>query len=133
LVLVDTSVLIAYFKGIENPSTSRFQYILDNAIPFGITPLIYQELLQGAKSEKEFALLKEYLDTQKIYSLKDERESYAAAARIFFDCKKKGITVRSTNDCLIAQTAIENGLFLLHNDSEFERMSMVCPLKIFRH
>jgi predicted nucleic acid-binding protein len=43
----------------------------------------------------------------------------------------KGITVRSTADCLIAQIAIENKLLLLHNDRDFEAMSAVAPLKFF--
>ena len=41
----------------------------------------------------------------------------------------KGITVRSTVDCLIAQIAIENELLLLHNDRDFEAMAAVVPLK----
>jgi predicted nucleic acid-binding protein len=61
----------------------------------------------------------------------DERESYASAAKIYFKCRKKGITISSTIDCLIAQSAIENNLFLLHNDSDFDRISKVVGLKIF--
>ena len=65
------------------------------------------------------------------FGLLDEKESYAAAARIYFDCRKKGITVNSTVDCLIAQTAIENDLTLLHNDADFDRMRKVALLKIY--
>lgn len=130
MVLVDTSVMIDYLQGNENDAVLRFQYALDNGIPFGITPLIYQEVLQGIKTEREFDKVKGYLDTQRFYILKDERESYASAARIYFKCRKKGITVGSTIDCLIAQSAIENNLLLLHNDSDFDRISKVVGLKI---
>jgi hypothetical protein len=37
----------------------------------------------------------------------------------------------SSIDCLIAQTAIEHGLFLLHNDSDFDRIAQVSELKVF--
>lgn len=131
MVLVDTSVLIAYLKATENNSTRRFQYVLDNNIVFGINSLIYQEVLQGVKSEKDLLSVKKYLDTQRFYGLKDQRESYAAAARIYYSCRKRGITVNSTIDCLIAQTAIENNLFLLHNDSDFDRIATVINLKNF--
>ena len=131
MVLVDTSVIIDYFQGNENNAILRFQYILDNNIPFGINSLIYQEVLQGAKTEKDFDKIKKYLKTQKFYSLKDEKESYASAARIYFKCKKKGITINSTIDCIIAQTAIENNLYLLHNDSDFDNITKVVDLKIF--
>ena len=131
MVLVDTSVLIAYLTAFENTATRRFQYVLDNKIVFGINAFIYQEILQGVKSEKDFLRVKKYLDTQRFYGLNDQRESYAAAARTYYRCRKKGITINSTIDCLIAQTAIENNLFLLHNDVDFKRMATVIGLKIF--
>jgi predicted nucleic acid-binding protein len=131
LILVDTSVMIDYLTGNENDAIYKFQYILDNNIPFGITPFIYQEVLQGVKTEKDFDTAKRYLDTQRFYSLKDEKESFASAAKIYFKCRKKGITINSAIDCLIAQTAIENNLFLLHNDSDFHNIAKVVNLKMF--
>ncbi len=131
MILVDTSILIDYLRGIENEPARRFQYVLDRNLPFGISSVVYQEVLQGVKSERDFQTVKRYLDTQKFYGLKDEKESYAAAAQIHQKCRKKGITIYSTIDCLIAQTAIENNLFLLHNDSDFDRMHKVIGLKMF--
>jgi len=131
VILVDTSVMIGFLQGDENDAVRRFQYVLDNKFTFGISSLIYQEVLQGVKTEKDFEKVKRYLDTQRFYSLKDIRESYASAAKIYFLCRKKGITLGSTIDCLIAQTAIENNLFLLQNDADFDRISKVVDLKIF--
>ena len=131
MVLVDTSVLIGYLRGDKNNAVLKFQYILDNKVPFGINSLIYQEVLQGVKTEKDFVKTKRYLDTQRFYSLKDEKESYAHAAKIYFYCRKKGLTIGSTIDCLIAQTAIENALLLLHNDPDFDNIAKIEDLKIF--
>lgn len=131
MVLVDTSVLIDYLQGVNNEPVEKFQSILDSDIPYGINSFIYQELLQGVKTEKAFDELREYLDTQRFYKLKDHKESFAEAALIYLKCRKKGITIRSTIDCAIAQTAIENNLVLLHNDSDFEKMAKVVNLKLF--
>lgn len=131
MVLVDTSVIIDYLRGSDNPPAAAFQKILDNDITFGINPFIYQEVLQGVKTEQQFTLVKEYLESQRWYFLKDWKESFAAAAGIYFACRRKGITIRSTIDCLIMQTAIENDLFLLHNDADFDAACMVVPLKVF--
>ena len=131
MILVDTSVLIDFFKGIKNPAEMRFKSILEQDIPFGITALIYQEVLQGAKSEKEYAGLKKYLSSQRFFHPQDPIETFAKAAGIYFRCRKKGVTVRSTVDCMIAQIAIENELLLLHNDKDFEAMAAVAPLKLF--
>ena len=130
MILVDTSVLIDLFKGRENEVTRRFRGLLQQQVPFGITSVIYQEILQGAKTEKEYATLKEYLSSQRFFHPKDPVESYARAASIYFTCRRKGITVRSTIDCLIAQIALEHDLFLLHNDSDFIAMAPVIGLRL---
>lgn len=131
MVLVDTSVIIGYLRGDTNDAVKRFQYVLDSTIPFGINSFIYQEVLQGVMSERDFSAVKKYLDTQRFYDLKDNKESFASAARIYFQCRKKGITIASTIDCLIAQTAIEHNLYLLHNDGDFDRMGKAVSLKVF--
>jgi predicted nucleic acid-binding protein len=131
MILVDTSVLIDFFKGSKNEATSRFKLILEQGLNFGITSNIFQEVLQGAKSEKEYKLLKRYLETQRFFHPKDPAESFAEAARIFFQCRQRGVTVRSTIDCLIAQVALDHDLLLLHSDQDFDLISRVIPLKIY--
>ena len=131
MILVDTSILIHFFKGVDNEGSRKFGTVLHRGIPFGINSLIFQEVLQGAGSEKEYLTLKKYLETQRFYHLKDPVDSFAKAAKIYLDCRKKGITIRSTIDCLIAQTALENDLSLLHEDNDFDLMAKVVPLKLF--
>jgi predicted nucleic acid-binding protein len=131
MILVDTSVLIHFFKGVDSESSRKFKIVLQRGIPFGVNSLIFQEVLQGAGSEKEYLTLRKYLETQRFYHLRDPIDSFAKAAKIYLDCRKKGITIRSTIDCLIAQTALENDLFLLHEDKDFDLMAKVIPLKFF--
>jgi predicted nucleic acid-binding protein len=131
MILVDTSVLIDFFKGSKNEAASRFKLILEQGLNFGITSHIFQEVLQGAKSEKEYNLLRRYLETQRFFQPKDPVDSFAEAARIFFQCRKRGLTIRSTIDCLIAQIALEYDLLLLHSDQDFHLMANVIPLKIY--
>jgi predicted nucleic acid-binding protein len=131
MILVDTSVLIDYLKGIKNKATERFEEILVKKIPFGINNFIYIELLQGSKTEKDFKTLKKYLDSQVFYDLKNGRESFAEAARMYLKLRQKGSSVSSSVDCLIARVAIENDIFLLHNDSDFDKVCNYFPLKIW--
>ncbi|NLI92251.1 MAG: PIN domain nuclease [Peptococcaceae bacterium] len=53
MILVDTSVLIDFFKGKADDKIKLFQKILTQDIPFGISCYTYQEILQGAKDEKD--------------------------------------------------------------------------------
>ena len=131
MILVDTSVLIGFFKGSKDEPISRFKLVLEQGLNFGITSHIFQEVLQGAKSDKEYNLLRRYLETQRFFHPKDPIDSFAEAARIFFNCRKKGLTIRSTIDCLIAQIALEHDLLLLHSDQDFHLMAKVIPLKIY--
>jgi len=125
VILIDTSVLIDYLKGKDNTATEKFQEILDISIPFGINSLIFQEVLQGARNTAEYNKLKEYLETLDFYELTKGRKSYEEAAYLNFQCRRSGVTVRSTIDLLIAQTAIEHSMPLLHNDSDFDHIAKV--------
>ena len=131
MILVDTSVLIDYFRGDENEATKKFQDVLERNLHFGINQLIYLEVLQGCRTEKDYKTLKKYLDTQVFHELKNGRDSYAEAAQMYLKLRKKGVTV-STIDCIIARMALENDLFLLHNDKDFTRISRFYPLKIWK-
>lgn len=132
MILVDTSVLIDFFRGAGSGPADRLREILASRTPFGISSVIYQEILQGAKSEKEYILLRDYLSTQRFFHPRDPVKSYEEAALIYFECRKKGVTVRSTIDCLIAQTALEQNLLLLHNDRDFDAMAPVIGLRVYR-
>ena len=125
MYLVDTSVWLGLFRQQETGAVHRLREILEQHIPFGISSVIYQELLQGAKGESDYQQLREYLGSQCFYHPKDEVESYASAARIYFDCRRQGVTIRSTIDCLIAEIAIEHNLVLLHDDADFHHMAKV--------
>jgi predicted nucleic acid-binding protein len=133
MILVDTSILIGYFKGLSGSPYDKLDEIIDGQIPFGINNHIYQEVLQGAKTEKEFNQLKEYLDALPFYDLHNGRESYKNAALMYMKCRKSGVTVRSTVDLIIAQTAIEHNLYLLHNDNDYINIAKVIKgLKLYK-
>jgi len=130
MYLVDTSVLIDFLAGRATPQSDRLEEIILQKIPFGISALTFQETLQGARDRYEYDRLHRYLSTQKIYY--PTPASYPSAARIFFDCRKAGITIRSTIDALIAATAIENDLILLTRDRDFVFMTKVVELMVER-
>jgi hypothetical protein len=125
MYLVDTSVWLDFFRNRSTQAVTKFEEILDHNLPFGITSVIYQEVLQGADSPRDFSKLQKYLATQKFYYPLDPILSYEQAADLYFQCRRQGITIRGTIDCLIAQIAIEHKLHLLHNDRDFAQMATV--------
>ncbi len=127
MYLVDTSVWVGYLRQQDTEGTALFAEILDRDYPFGITSEIYQEVLQGAASEEDFEQLADYLGTQRFYSPESEVDSYREAARLYFRCRRNGVTVRSTIDCIVARISIEHDLLLLHDDRDFLNMACVVP------
>lgn len=107
--------------------TERFAGMLDRGYPVGLTSVILQEVVQGVSSEREFERVSDYLGSQTFYHPQDPIESYKEAARMYFDCRRAGITIRSAIDCLIARIAIEHDLLLLHDDRDFENMAGAIP------
>ena len=95
-----------------------------------IVDVVLTELLQGIKNEREFKTVRDSLLTFPILSLKSSA-SYIQAADLYRTCRKKGLTVRSSVELLIAQTAIENNASLLHNDRDFEAIAHVSSLKLY--
>ncbi len=129
MIVVDTSVLVAFFRGDKTTQVERLQQMEQQDTPFLLPAICCQEVLQGAKDGREWALLRGYLETQRILFAKRPWDSHVEAARIFFDCRRKGITIGSSIDCLIAQMVLEVEGVLLHDDDDFERVKEIRPLQ----
>jgi predicted nucleic acid-binding protein len=127
MILIDTSILIGYFRGIKGKPYDMLDSLIDQNVPVGICNQVYQEVLKGEKNEKDFVVLNEYLNTMDFYTLRYGKKSYESAAWLYFKCRKTGITPRSTMDMIIAQIAIENNLLLFHNDNDFIQIAQVIP------
>jgi predicted nucleic acid-binding protein len=132
MVLVDTSVWVNYLRGDATPQVRALKILLSGEEIVGTAPIILQEILQGADSIERFETWRKYFSELFCYLPRDPVESHIAAARLYQDCRKAGKTPRSSNDCLIAQIAIENGLTLLHNDRDFNAIaSVVGQLRLY--
>lgn len=127
MYLVDTSVWIDFIRGKATTATKQLLDIFNAGQTVGISPVIFQEVLQGAESEQRFNQFKDYFMGLPFYYPKNAAASYAEAAHIYFMCRRNGLTIRSTIDCLIAQTAIEHQLILLHNDMDFKHIAKIIP------
>jgi predicted nucleic acid-binding protein len=124
--IVDTSVWIDVFRDASSTMRGRLEEAVDPDDVL-LTPFTELELLQSCRDEQEWALLASYLETQEYVEL--ARSTWAAAARIFFDLRRLGKTVRSPIDCCIAQLAIDHGTLLLHRDRDFEVIAEIRPLQ----
>ena len=126
MILVDTSVWIEIFKDKTGRVVTAFQERIGSE-NYVLSRFNQLELLQGARDQKEWDVLEDYLSTQ--YYLEATRHTWPAAARIYFELRRKGVTINSPVDCCIAQIALEYGAILLHSDKDFEKISKIRPLE----
>ncbi len=131
MILVDTSVWIEFFNGVDTTGVRMLGDLIELEKEVCISDYILTEVLQGFRRDRDFELAQKHLLRFPVYSL-NSLDSYIKAAQIYRKCRKQGITIRKTVDCMIAQTAIENKLTLLHNDSDFDKIASVCLLKIYQ-
>ena len=132
MILVDTSVLVSALRGHETRAVKRLKALEADGVPFGIPLPCALEVLQGARAERDWHLLEEVLAGLDLACPREPWESHRLAAGIFFDCRRKRLTVRSSLDCLVAQIALEHDATLVHDDDDYERVARVRPLRLMR-
>lgn len=130
MILVDTSVWIDFFN--DHEIEDKVQILTDSlrqGRDIFITDIILTEILQGIKDDNKYTVVKNSLLTLKFVHAKNF-ETYIHASDIYRKCRKNGITVRKTIDCLIAAIVIENNLTLLCKDNDFVNLSKCVNLSL---
>ena len=132
MYLVDTSVWVDFLRGSGTPQVAALKGLLEGDDIVGVAPIILQEVLQGADSDARFEKWRKYFEGLCCYAPADPVASSIAAARLYQACRRAGKTPRSSNDCLIANIAMEHDLVLLHSDRDFTVIgAAVSGLKLF--
>ena len=117
MILVDTSVWIDYFNGAENTYTDALDSALDEGT-VAIGDLIFLEILQGFKRDRDFQRAKTTLEALDHYEMFGH-SMVLKCAENYRSLRKKGITIKKTADVIIATFCLENRLPLLFSDRDF--------------
>lgn len=117
IVLVDTSVWVDFANGFASRQADTLAALLARGEDVATCGVIAAEFLQGIRKRQHLPGLEDKF-RKMIWLEPRGRETYFAAARLFRDLRGRGITVRSTVDCLIARVAEENSGQLLARDRD---------------
>jgi predicted nucleic acid-binding protein len=126
VILVDSTVCIDLLHNCETVPVSRLRKLLE-AGEATVAPVIVQELLQGAADAAGMAKLHRYFTAIPLSGAGNSLDLHVAAGRLYARARGQGVTPRSPHDCLIAATAIDNRIPLLHDDRDFEQLALVEP------
>jgi len=117
MILVDTSVWIDYLNGVQNRHTDTLDAgIVEGSV--GMGDLIFLEILQGIRNDRQYRLTKQTLLTLGRIEMFGEgmpekcTDNYRAL-------RQMGITIRKTTDVIIATFCIERKMPLLFLDRDF--------------
>jgi predicted nucleic acid-binding protein len=128
MILVDSSVFIDYFNGINNWHTDELNALLGNELVI-TGDYILAEVLQGFRNDKDYKVAKEIMQSFPCFNICNEELAIKSADNFRY-LRRKGITIRKTVDLIIGTFCIENDIELLHNDRDYEAMGKYLNLKI---
>lgn len=122
MVLVDTSAWL-----LQKPRDEFLKLIRNQ--PVAICPPVLQELLQGAYDQPRMNRVDEITGNSTMLDSPVPLARFEFAGEIYRTARARAITIRSSNDCLIAAIAMHHDVLLLHGDRDFDRIAELFPLR----
>ena len=126
MILADTSVWVEFLRGNLGPGIRE-----DTMFQVVTCGPVIQEVFQGLRSlpqsrdfEARFLALPRLCDPLPLHIFTD-------AATIYHQGRRKGYTIRSSVDCLIAAIAIDNKVAVWHKDRDFDAIAHYTSLETF--
>ena len=123
MILVDTSIWIELLAG-------RPRYVIreDDLQRFVTCGPVVQEVLQGLRPGLQSDAFRAAFLAIPVLSDPVPLGLFIAAAEIYRQGRRRGITIRSSADCLIAAIAIEHGIPVWHRDRDFSAIARYTAL-----
>ena len=124
--IIDTSVWIRLFKDKSGRVSSAIEASAGSE-KIVMVPPVRMELLQGCRGDAEWRTMASRLANFELIAMTPE--TWDGAAKIYFDLRQAGFTIRSALDCCIAQLCIEHDALLVHADRDFDVIAKARALK----
>ncbi len=122
-LIFDTSIWIEAFQNRLSPASILLRNYVQHNHEILLTPTIIQEVLQGIRNDHEYSQVKNSLLGFRLLNVQP-LDAAIGAADLYRSLRKKGLTIRKPNDCLIAYYAIHHDVALIHNDSDFDLIGL---------
>ncbi|MBN1961400.1 MAG: PIN domain nuclease [Deltaproteobacteria bacterium] len=127
-ILPDTSAWIDFFRGNNSKAANFLTESIQSDSSIFITGLIVTEILRGCTNERQslkvLSSLRAFPFIEPIYP-----KTYIDAASLYRTARTKGLTIRSTVDCIIAALAIEHNIAVLHSDRDYKAIAKISKLQ----
>jgi predicted nucleic acid-binding protein len=125
MILVDSSVWIELLNGRMGRTASP-----DDLLWFATCGPVAQEVFQGLRETADAAAFRDAFLSLPVLSDPLPSRLYLEAAEIYRHGRKRGYSIRSSVDCLIAAIAIENRVSVWHRDRDFTAIARFTNLAV---
>lgn len=125
MYLVDTSAWIRHFSKKDSFDLRSICGPDDRVL----CPPVYQEIFQGIREDAVLQDLKSILGAAEMVENPMTLDVWAEAADLHRVARRRGLTIRSSVDCLVAVCALRHRLTVVHHDRDYEALAQVSALK----
>ena len=125
MILVDTSIWIELLNGKLGTKVAA-----EELLSFVTSGPIVQEVLQGLRETAWAEPFREALLAMPRLGDPLPLRTFLSAAEIYRQGRRKGYTIRSSVDCLIAAIAIESRVPVWHKDRDFRLITRYTSLEM---
>jgi predicted nucleic acid-binding protein len=123
--LIDSTIWVKYLRGSDPALKDKIGSLILNESAY-TSEVIIMEILRGAKSDKEYAMLCD--DFLALRQLEINHEVWETAWGLAYNLRKKGANVPLT-DVLISALSLHYKCILLHSDKHYRLISQYANLK----
>lgn len=121
-VLIDSSAWIEFLNGSPSRTSDEVSKLLGDESEICTCGIVVTEVLQGLRREAGYPKVVE-LFADLTFCEAAGLGTYVRAAEVYRELRRRGITVRSTIDCLIAIIAEEQECVILARDRDLAAIS----------
>jgi predicted nucleic acid-binding protein len=129
VILADTSAWVEYDRATGSSVDRRLEALIRVTGPVAVTEPVVMEVVAGARTDEREAQLRRLLGRFTLLRF-DSAADFDAAARIYRQCRRVGITPRGMVDCLIASVAYRHRATLLAADVDLSRVAGVVGIDL---
>lgn len=129
MILADTSAWVEYDRATGSSVDLRLADLIATEGPLAVTQPVVMEVVAGAKDRRRAEDLTRLLHRFALRRF-DPDIDFAAAARIYQDCRRIGVTPRGLIDCMLVAVAWRHSDAILSYDVDLDRVAGVVGVDV---
>lgn len=129
MILADTSAWVEYDRATGSRVDQRLEELIRGHGQLAVTEPIVMEVVAGCRTDERETDLRRLLTRFTLLRF-DAIADFDAAATIYRQCRRAGITPRGMIDCLIASVARRHQATLLAADNELSRVARIVGIDL---